>query len=76
VSLWLVWSRATGASIASATDPDRNDRHVALGGGRLGLRRPYINSDERTTATDGWLFRYNHYRDNSAIGRKPPRRPT
>ena len=32
----------------------------------------YTNSDERTTALDGWVFRYNHRRNHSAIGRKPP----
>jgi transposase InsO family protein len=32
----------------------------------------YASSAERTTALDGWLFRYNHHRNHSAIGRKPP----
>jgi transposase InsO family protein/transposase len=32
----------------------------------------YASSAERTAALDGWLFRYNHHRNHSAIGRKPP----
>ncbi len=32
----------------------------------------YASSTERTSALDGWLFRYNHHRNHSAIGRKPP----
>jgi transposase InsO family protein len=32
----------------------------------------YASTAERTAALDGWLFRYNHHRNHSAIGRKPP----
>ena len=32
----------------------------------------YRSSDERTTALDGWLWRYNHQRRHSALGHKPP----
>jgi transposase InsO family protein len=32
----------------------------------------YSSTAERTAAPDGWLFRYNHHRNHSAIGRKPP----
>jgi transposase InsO family protein len=32
----------------------------------------YASSDERTTALDGWLYRYNHHRRHSAIGRQTP----
>jgi transposase InsO family protein len=32
----------------------------------------YRTSSERTAALDGWLWRYNHYRRHSALGRKPP----
>jgi transposase InsO family protein len=32
----------------------------------------YGSSAERTAALQGWLFRYNHHRNHSAIGRKPP----
>jgi transposase InsO family protein len=32
----------------------------------------YGTTAERTAALDGWLFRYNHHRNHSAIGRKPP----
>jgi transposase InsO family protein len=32
----------------------------------------YASSTQRTTALDGWLFRYNHHRNHSAIGHKPP----
>jgi transposase InsO family protein len=32
----------------------------------------YGSSAERTRALDGWLFRYNHHRKHSALGRKPP----
>jgi transposase InsO family protein len=32
----------------------------------------YGSSAERTGALDGWLFRYNHHRNHSALGRKPP----
>jgi len=32
----------------------------------------YRSSAERTAALNGWLFRYNHHRNHSAIGRKPP----
>jgi transposase InsO family protein len=32
----------------------------------------YASSSERTTALEGWLFRYNHHRKHSAIGRQPP----
>jgi transposase InsO family protein len=32
----------------------------------------YGSTAERTAALDGWLFRYNHHRHHSAIGRKPP----
>jgi transposase InsO family protein len=32
----------------------------------------YASSAERTAALDGWLFRYNHYRKHSALGRQPP----
>jgi transposase InsO family protein len=32
----------------------------------------YASSTERTTALHGWLFRYNHHRNHSSLGRKPP----
>jgi transposase InsO family protein len=32
----------------------------------------YRNSNERTTALDGWLWRYNHHRPHRALGRKTP----
>ena len=32
----------------------------------------YRTSSQRTGALDGWLWRYNHYRRHSALGRKPP----
>jgi transposase InsO family protein len=32
----------------------------------------YRNSPERTAALDGWLWRYNHERRHSALGRKTP----
>jgi transposase InsO family protein len=32
----------------------------------------YASTAERTAALDGWLFRYNHHRNHSAIGRQPP----
>jgi len=32
----------------------------------------YASSTQRTAALDGWLFRYNHHRQHSAIGHKPP----
>ena len=32
----------------------------------------YATSAERTAALDGWLYRYNHHRRHSAIGRQPP----
>src|SRR5205823_1913979 len=32
----------------------------------------YRSSAERTAGLDGWLFRYNHHRNHSALGRKPP----
>jgi transposase InsO family protein len=32
----------------------------------------YASSTERTAALGGWLFRYNHHRNHSALGRKPP----
>ena len=32
----------------------------------------YRSSQERTAALDGWLWRYNHHRPHSAIGRQPP----
>ena len=32
----------------------------------------YGSTAERTAALNGWLFRYNHHRNHSAIGRKPP----
>jgi transposase InsO family protein len=32
----------------------------------------YGSSTERTAALEGWLFRYNHHRKHSAIGRQPP----
>jgi transposase InsO family protein len=32
----------------------------------------YGSSPERTAALDGWLWRYNHHRRHSAIGRQPP----
>jgi transposase InsO family protein len=32
----------------------------------------YGSSTERTNALNGWLFRYNHHRNHSALGRKPP----
>jgi transposase InsO family protein len=32
----------------------------------------YASSAERTRALNGWLFRYNHHRKHSALGRKPP----
>jgi transposase InsO family protein len=32
----------------------------------------YGTNAERIAALDGWLFRYNHHRNHSAIGRKPP----
>jgi transposase InsO family protein len=32
----------------------------------------YRDSRERTAALDGWLWRYNHRRPHSAIGRQPP----
>ena len=32
----------------------------------------YESSAERTTALDGWLWRYNHHRPHQAIGRETP----
>jgi transposase InsO family protein/transposase len=32
----------------------------------------YASSAQRTAALDGWLWRYNHHRRHSAIGRQPP----
>lgn len=32
----------------------------------------YASSVERTNTLNGWLFRYNHHRNHSALGRKPP----
>jgi transposase InsO family protein len=32
----------------------------------------YGTNRERTAALDGWLYRYNHHRRHSAIGRQPP----
>jgi transposase InsO family protein len=32
----------------------------------------YGTNRERTAALDGWLWRYNHHRRHSAIGRQPP----
>ncbi len=32
----------------------------------------YATSAERTAALDGWLWRYNHHRPHSALGRKTP----
>jgi transposase InsO family protein len=32
----------------------------------------YRNSNERTSALDGWLHHYNHHRPHSALGHKPP----
>ena len=32
----------------------------------------YRSSTQRTAALDGWLYRYNHHRNHSAIRRKPP----
>jgi hypothetical protein len=32
----------------------------------------YASSAQRTAALDGWLYRYNHHRPHSAIGRQPP----
>ena len=32
----------------------------------------YRSSSERTAALDGWLWRYNHLRQHSALGHKPP----
>jgi len=44
--------------------------HTPLGGWAYGAI--YASSTQRTAALDGWLFRYNHHRNHSAIGRKPP----
>jgi hypothetical protein len=32
----------------------------------------HYGNRERTPALDGWLYRYNHHRRHSAIGRQPP----
>ena len=32
----------------------------------------YGTNQQRTAALDGWLWRYNHHRPHSAIGRQPP----
>lgn len=32
----------------------------------------YASSNERTAALDGWLWRYNHHRQHSAIGHQTP----
>ena len=32
----------------------------------------YGTNRERTAALDGWLYRYNHHRRHTAIGRQPP----
>jgi len=32
----------------------------------------YGSSAQRTAALDGWLWRYNHHRRHSAIGRQTP----
>jgi transposase InsO family protein len=32
----------------------------------------YATSAERTAALDGWIYRYNHHRRHTAIGRQPP----
>jgi transposase InsO family protein/transposase-like protein len=41
-----------------------------LGGWAYGAL--YGTNRERTAALDGWLWRYNHHRRHSAIGRQPP----
>ncbi|HZV73324.1 MAG TPA: integrase core domain-containing protein [Conexibacter sp.] len=32
----------------------------------------YRDSTERTKALDGWLWHYNHHRQHSTLGHKPP----
>ena len=32
----------------------------------------YATSAERAAALDGWIYRYNHHRPHTAIGRQPP----
>jgi transposase InsO family protein len=32
----------------------------------------YRDGDQRTTALDGWVHYYNHHRQHSALGHKPP----
>ena len=32
----------------------------------------YATSSERTTALDGWLWRYNHLRPHGSLSRKTP----
>jgi transposase InsO family protein len=39
---------------------------------RLGLRRDYASSQERTAALDGWLWTYNHRRPHGSLSHKPP----
>ena len=48
------------------------ERFIAtmLGGWAYGAM--YRDSDERTSALDGWLWYYNHHRRHSALGHKPP----
>ena len=41
-----------------------------LGGWAYGAL--YHNSTERTAALDGWIDYYNHHRQHSALGHKPP----
>ncbi len=41
-----------------------------LGGWAYGAL--YSNSNERSSALDGWLWYYNHHRKHSALSHKPP----
>ena len=73
------WARPSFPT--SSTDGGWSDRQrqtarpsgfirTLLGGWAYGAI--YGSSSERTNALAGWLFRYNHHQNHSAIARKPP----
>jgi transposase len=57
---------------AAPADQRQAERFIRtmLGGWAYGAI--YATSAERSAALDGWIYRYNHHRRHSAIGRQPP----
>ena len=66
------WASVTCAPAHAGRRPTARPTASSARCSRPGLRRDYASSAKRTAALDGWLWRYNHNRRHSALGRQTP----